>query len=194
MISLVVQGLDSMFPLQETARVRYLVGEIRSRKPGGVAKRKKYRNKPWKGDIYRRIGLLGSLKCHFPQVNKKPPETQYPGIFGLLTNISCHLSESWKLICFYFWLPLFFVLLLCVSCSAVSNSLWPHGLYVAHQAPLAMEFSRQEYWRGLPFPSPGDLPKPGIELGSPELQADSLPSEPPGKPPQNRKNFQSAKS
>ena len=44
------------------------------------------------------------------------------------------------------------------------------------------EFSRQEYWSGLPFPSPGDLPDPGIILGSPTLQADSLPSEPPGKP------------
>ena len=45
-----------------------------------------------------------------------------------------------------------------------------------------MEFSRQEYWSGLPFPSPGDLPNPGIEPGSPALQADALPSEPPGKP------------
>ena len=53
---------------------------------------------------------------------------------------------------------------------------------VAHQAPLSMEFSRQEYWTGLPFPSPGDLPNPGIEPRSPALQADSLPSEPPGKP------------
>ena len=52
----------------------------------------------------------------------------------------------------------------------------------ARQAPLSMEFSRQEYWSGLPFPSPGDLPNPGIEHGSPALQADSLPSEPPGKP------------
>ena len=47
---------------------------------------------------------------------------------------------------------------------------------------LSMEFSRQEYWSGLPFPSPGDLPDPGIEPRSPTLQADSLPSEPPGKP------------
>ena len=45
-----------------------------------------------------------------------------------------------------------------------------------------MEFSRQEYWSGLPFPSPGDLPNPGVEPGSPELPADTLPSEPPGKP------------
>ena len=53
---------------------------------------------------------------------------------------------------------------------------------VGCQAPLSMGFSRQEYWIGLPFPSPGDLPYPGIEPGSPTLQADSLPSEPPGKP------------
>ena len=45
-----------------------------------------------------------------------------------------------------------------------------------------MGFSRPEYWSGLPFPSPGDLPDPGIEPESPALQADSLPSEPPGKP------------
>ena len=51
---------------------------------------------------------------------------------------------------------------------------------VACQAPPSMGFSRQEYWSGLPFPSPGDLLNPGIELWSPTLQADSLPSEPPG--------------
>ena len=45
-----------------------------------------------------------------------------------------------------------------------------------------MEFSRQEYWNGVPFPSLGDLPDPGIEPGSPALQADALLSEPPGKP------------
>ena len=45
---------------------------------------------------------------------------------------------------------------------------------VAHQASLSMEFSRQEYWSGLPFPSPGDLPDPGIEPGSPALQVDPL--------------------
>ena len=53
---------------------------------------------------------------------------------------------------------------------------------VARQAPLSMEFSRQEYWSGLPLPSPGHLPDPGIEPGSPALQVGSLPSEPPGKP------------
>ena len=50
---------------------------------------------------------------------------------------------------------------------------------VAHQAPLSMGFSRQEYWGGLPFPSPGDLPDPGIKSKSPALQADTLTSEPP---------------
>ena len=53
---------------------------------------------------------------------------------------------------------------------------------VARQAPLSMGFSRQEYWSGLPFPSPGTLPHPSIEPQSPALQADSLLSEPPGKP------------
>ena len=48
---------------------------------------------------------------------------------------------------------------------------------VAHQAPPSMEFSRLEYWSGSPFSSPGDLPDPGIELRSPALQADALPSD-----------------
>ena len=53
---------------------------------------------------------------------------------------------------------------------------------VAHQAPPSMGFSRHEYWSGLLFPSPGDLPDPGIEPRSSALQADALTSEPPGKP------------
>ena len=52
---------------------------------------------------------------------------------------------------------------------------------VGHQAPLSMGFPRQEYWGGLSFPSPGDLPDPGIKPGSPTSQAEFLPSEPPGK-------------
>ena len=52
---------------------------------------------------------------------------------------------------------------------------------VAYQAPPSMGFSRQEYWSGLPFPSPGGLPDPGIEPRSPTLEADALTSEPPGK-------------
>ena len=53
---------------------------------------------------------------------------------------------------------------------------------VVNQASLSMGFSRQENWSGLPFPFSGDLPDPGIEPRSPALQADTLPSEPPGKP------------
>ena len=53
---------------------------------------------------------------------------------------------------------------------------------VACQALLSIKLSRQEYWSGLPFPSPGDLPYPGIEPLAPALPTDSLPSEPPGKP------------
>ena len=52
---------------------------------------------------------------------------------------------------------------------------------MACQASLSIGFSRQEYWSGLPFPSPGDLPDSGIKHGSPALQTDSLPPEPPGK-------------
>ena len=64
----------------------------------------------------------------------------------------------------------------CVSCSVMSDSATPW--IIAPQDPLSKEFSRQEYWRGLPFPSPGDLPDPGIKSGSPASQADSLPPEP----------------
>ena len=53
---------------------------------------------------------------------------------------------------------------------------------VAYQAPLSVGFSRQEYWSGLPFPSPGEIADPGIEPRSPALQADALTSEPSGKP------------
>ena len=49
----------------------------------------------------------------------------------------------------------------------MSDSLQPHGLYVAHQAPLSMGFSRQQYWSGLPFPSLEDLPDSGIKPASP---------------------------
>ena len=77
------------------------------------------------------------------------------------------------------------------SCAVLSHSVvclvscvWLFGTScsVACQAPLSMGFSRQEYWSGLPCPPPGDLPNPGIKPRSPALQADSLPSELPGKP------------
>ena len=71
----------------------------------------------------------------------------------------------------------FFCVPSCFSCVQLLATPWT----VAHQAPLSLEFSRQEYWSGLPCPPPGDLSNPGIEPRSPALQADSLPSEPPRK-------------
>ena len=62
-----------------------------------------------------------------------------------------------------------------LSCVRLFATLWT----VAYQSPLSMGFSRQQYWSGLPFPSPGDLPDPGIERRSPALQTDALLSEPP---------------
>ena len=61
-----------------------------------------------------------------------------------------------------------------LSCVRLFATPWT----VAYQAPPSMEFSRQEYWSGLPIPSPGDFPDPGIEPGSPAFQADALTSEP----------------
>ena len=67
----------------------------------------------------------------------------------------------------------------CVNRPVISDSLRPHDLYLSR---LLMSISRQEYWSWLPFPSPEDLPNPGMEPGSPALQADSLLAESPGKP------------
>ena len=67
-----------------------------------------------------------------------------------------------------------------VSCSFIQLFATPWT--IGHQTPLSMGFSRQKYWSGLLCPPPGDLPDPRVESGSPALQADSLPSEPPGKP------------
>ena len=65
-------------------------------------------------------------------------------------------------------------------CSVISDSLPPHVM--AQQAPLFMGFPRQEYWEGLPFPSPGDLPHPGMEPRSPALAGRFFTAEPPGMP------------
>ena len=72
-----------------------------------------------------------------------------------------------------------FLLLHDISNSVVSDSVTPWT--AALQVPLSMGCSRQGYWSGMPCPPPGDRPDPGIEPGSPALQAGSLPSEPPGK-------------
>ena len=72
-----------------------------------------------------------------------------------------------------------------LSCVQLLATPWT----VAYQAPWSMGFSRQGYWSGLPFPSPGDLPNPGIIPGSPALQTDALPSEPLGKPDERLGSF-----
>ena len=88
------------------------------------------------------------------------------------------LDEFWcTLYKFYINCPLWCAVL---SHSVMSESATPWT--AAHQAPLSMDFSRQEHWTGLPCPPPGDLPNLGTEPRSPTLQADSLLSEPPGKP------------
>ena len=72
-----------------------------------------------------------------------------------------------------------------VKSLSLSDSLRPYGLQLArllHRWDFPGKNTGKEYWSVLPFPYPGDLPDPGIELGSPTLQADSLPTEPPGKP------------
>ena len=68
----------------------------------------------------------------------------------------------------------------CVSCSVASDS--AHPWTVTRQASLSLEFSRQEYWSGFPFPSPEGLPNPGIEFWPPVSQPDSLPFELQGSP------------
>jgi len=78
----------------------------------------------------------------------------------------------------YIYMTMLLLLLCFFSCVQLFVTLWT----VALQAPLSMEFSRQEYWSGLPFPSPGYPPHPGIKPGSPALQTDSLPSQLPQKP------------
>ena len=81
-------------------------------------------------------------------------------IFSLLPHTELYSHEKVKVL---------------LSCVQLFVTPWT----VALQDPLSMEFSRQEYWNGLPFPSPGDLPDPEIEPRSPTLEADALTSEPP---------------
>ena len=98
--------------------------------------------------------------------------SRFLSLLSLVPSLACSRDTSP-------WMP---AAVLCVR----AQSLWSSRFFatswtVAHQVPLSTGFSRQD-WSGLPFPSPGDLPDGGIELGSPALQADSLPSEPLGKP------------
>ena len=102
-------------------------------------------------------------------IDSSPPGSPVPGILQAITlewvAISFSNDESEK-----------------IKVKSLSHvRLFVTPWTVAYEAPPSMGFSRQECWSGLPFPSPGDLPDPGIEPRSPALQADALPSEPPGK-------------
>ena len=105
------------------------------------------------------VGFYKLLIISEPPNSSLVTKEQYYYLQRVFTFIGNHLKWKW-------------------SCSVVSDSATPWT--VVHQASLSMGFSRQGFWSGLSFPSPGDLPNPGIEPGSPPLQADALPSEPPG--------------
>ena len=96
------------------------------------------------------------------------------------TSSNTFLVESLGIVFVYICIYIYIYIVVVKSLSRVQLFVTPWT--AAHQAPQSMGFSRQEYWSGLPFPSPGDLPDPGIEPGSPALEADALTSEPPGKP------------
>ena len=93
-----------------------------------------------------------------------------------------HFQKSFKKQKWLRWQNLYYVSRTKMMCVFSHVRLFVTPWTVARQAPPSMEFSRQEYWSGLPFPSPGNLPDPRIEPRSPALQVDSLPAEPQGKP------------
>ena len=117
-----------------------------------------------------------SLSCFLCQWDSSGKSTEVSCHFLLQHKIMVHLKMDDKL-----KYDAKVKVMVAQSCLTLCD-LWT----VDCQAPLSMEFSRQEYWRGQSFPSPGDLPDPGIEPKSPTLQADALTSEPPGKPPKLR--------
>ena len=100
---------------------------------------------------------------------------------GAKSNSSHSSYHLWSSCCKSRTLPLVLHTLCVLRCFS-RTQLFPTLWTISHQAPLSMGFSRQEYWRGLPCPPPGDLPNLGTEPRSLTLQVDSLPSEPPGKP------------
>ena len=89
-------------------------------------------------------------------------------------------SEEWIKKMWYIYTVEYYSAIKVKSLSCVRLFATPRT--AAYQAPPSMGFSRQKYWSGLPFPSPGDLPDPGNKPWSPTFQADALTSEPPGKP------------
>ena len=119
-------------------------------------------------ELIRNISHFRTTVNFFPKQNKEPLSCRFQSHFSTFKPSPTTPSGPFLLLLF--------------SHSVVSDSLatpWT----VAHQAPLSMGFSRQEYWSGLPFPSPGDLPDPGIKPGSPVLAGGSFTPKSQGKPP-----------
>ena len=114
--------------------------------------------------------LLQSCPTLCDPIDGSPPGYPIPGILQARTLewVAISSSNAWK------WK----VKVKSLSRVRLLATPWT----AAYQAPPSMGFSRQDYWSGVPFPSPGDLPNPGIKPRFPALQEDSLPSEPPGKP------------
>ena len=129
------------------------------------------------------------LRPHELQHIRLPCPSLYPWVCSNSRplNQQCHLTILSSVVPFSSC-PQYFPVYICVCIkSSQMKSLSRVRLFatpwtIGYQAPPSMGLSRQEHWSGLPFPSPGDLPDPGIEPGSPALQADALTSEPPGKP------------
>ena len=114
------------------------------------------------------------MGCHFLLQRIFPTQGSKLGLLHCRQTPYCLSHQRSPCICKLFTYCCCLVTKLCLTLA----TRWT----VAHQAPLSMTFNRQEYWSGLPFLFPGDLPDPGIEPQSPALQTDSLPAEPRGKP------------
>ena len=101
-------------------------------------------------------------------------------VYWLIPSLHCKFHERKDIICFVCYVPYLFFLFICL----VTKLCWTFATprIIANEAPLSMGFFRQEYWRGLPSSSPGDLPNPGIKPSSPSLWADSLPLSHQGSP------------
>ena len=126
-------------------------------------------------DWFNLLAVQRTLKSLLQHHSSKASIPWRSAFLGSESLLSSHI-HTWLLEKTWFWL--------------YGKWKWSHSVVsdfaipwtVVYQASLSMGFSRQEYWSGLPFPSPGGLPDPAIEPKSSALQADTLPSEPPGKP------------
>ena len=136
---------------------------------------------PSPGDLPKPGIKPGSLALQADTLLSGPPGKPLPEKMAYGTQPVWPLPDPYlydSKECFHCYSLRFARVLICFNHVPLFEIPWT----IAHQLPLSMEFSRQEYWSEFPFPSPGDLPNSGIEPKFPSLQADSLPSETLGKP------------